>query len=419
MRSDGAVKGLAEAINHLIPPLAEYATSFSTWDAIDKLDESELDELAWELNITWYDSGADIETKRELVKTSDLVRSRLGTVWAVEEVVRAYFGEAAVKEWFNYGGEPGHFKIFAVNRSPPRKMIHSFIELLNNVKRVGIWLEEFNILMDFENYSKSIGAVIHDKAKTRLKIAPIDTTKPFRYTEYTGGEIVSYAATIAPIAAINSKKTFERRIKHVGTYFSADQAQQIFNIKQTPIDTLKRLNSIKHLGAARYINTVAKPLRLLAFDAHSENFNTAKHTGTSGAANITHADMRLLGYDESTITFNSLNQNAGAINSAELGTTAFCIVAVNTKKQFQAINKRAGITCNINAAITSMRLLAFNAHSENFSAAKHAGTSGAAILSKTSMRLLSFDAQTQELTQPKRAGSAMTQYYQKQTFQQL
>jgi phage tail P2-like protein len=388
MRSDGAVKGLAEAINRLIPPIVEYAAEFSTWDAIDKLDESELDELAWELNITWYDSGADIETKRELVKTSDLVRSRLGTVWAVEEVVRAYFGEAAVKEWFDYGGEPGHFKIFAVNRSPPRKMIHSFIELLNNVKRVGIWLEEFNILMDFEKYSKHIGGVIHDKAKTQMKIAPIYTTKPFHYAEYTGGEIFNYAATIAPISSINSKKAFKPRIKHVGTYFSADQSQQVLNIEQTPIYTLQHLDGLNRLGATRFTNVVNKPLRLLKANAHRENFSAAKHAGISDATNITRADMRLLDYNGIKAAFNPLKRNAGVINSADIGTTAFRIIAINTKKQFPIINKYAGITGNINSTAKPMRLL-------------------------------SFDTQTQKFAQPKHTGAVITQYYQKQTFQQL
>jgi phage tail P2-like protein len=114
MRGDGAARGLAAALDRVVPSFAERAHALSTWDVIDVLPESELDELAWELYITWYDSGADIETKRELIRSSYLVRARFGTPWAVEEFARAHFGNGVVSEWFEYGGEPFFFRLYVV-----------------------------------------------------------------------------------------------------------------------------------------------------------------------------------------------------------------------------------------------------------------------------------------------------------------
>ena len=67
MREDGAVKGLSAAMDEIVPELAQSTATLSTWDHIDELSEDELDALAWELNILWYDTGASLDTKRALI----------------------------------------------------------------------------------------------------------------------------------------------------------------------------------------------------------------------------------------------------------------------------------------------------------------------------------------------------------------
>ena len=135
MRDDKANKGLAAAIDEIVPQLARSIALLSTWDHIDELSEAELDDLAWELNILWYDTGADISVKRELIKNSDKVYRHLGTKWAVENVTNSYFGEGHVEEWFEYGGEPGHFRISSPNPSLSNEGLSDFLKLLNKVKR--------------------------------------------------------------------------------------------------------------------------------------------------------------------------------------------------------------------------------------------------------------------------------------------
>ena len=141
MRGDAAVQGLSVGLDIIIPPLAESVKSLSTWDKIDALSEAELDELAWELNILWYDHGASIAVKRELIKNSDKVYRHLGTKWAVENVINTYFGEGYISEWFEYGGEPGRFRVYSSNPSLTQERLTEFMNILDKVKRASAKLD--------------------------------------------------------------------------------------------------------------------------------------------------------------------------------------------------------------------------------------------------------------------------------------
>ncbi len=146
MREDAAVQGLSAGLDAIIPQLAERIKHLTTWDQIDNLTEAELDELAWELNILWYALDADIDVKRDLVRNSDMVYRHLGTKWAVENVIRSYFGTGRIEEWFTYGGQPGRFRVHSSNPAITGEKLDSFLNLLYKIKRASakleaIWLE--------------------------------------------------------------------------------------------------------------------------------------------------------------------------------------------------------------------------------------------------------------------------------------
>ena len=73
MAQDGADRGLAAGCDTLSRDAFARLKLLSRWDKIDQLSEAELDEMAWELNIQWYDSTAPIETKRAVIRNSDRV----------------------------------------------------------------------------------------------------------------------------------------------------------------------------------------------------------------------------------------------------------------------------------------------------------------------------------------------------------
>ena len=87
MRDDDSVKGLAEGTDEVTRALAARIKLMSRWNQIDQLDEQTLDEMAWELNIQWYDSTVPIEAKRAVIRNSDLVYSKLGTITTLVDLI--------------------------------------------------------------------------------------------------------------------------------------------------------------------------------------------------------------------------------------------------------------------------------------------------------------------------------------------
>ena len=110
MQEDGGDKGLATGCDIISRDAYARLKLLSRWDKIDQLSDAELDEMAWELNIQWYDSTAPIAAKRAVIRNSDRVYAKLGTPYAVEQIVADYFGTGEVREWYQYGGQPHHFK---------------------------------------------------------------------------------------------------------------------------------------------------------------------------------------------------------------------------------------------------------------------------------------------------------------------
>ena len=169
MRSDTAVQGLAAGIDEIVPDLAASINKLTTWGYIDELNEAELDELAWELNIPWYEAGASISIKREVIKTSDQVYKRLGTKWAVEKIIKTYFGDGHVTEWFEYDGEPGHFQINSSNPSINNDRLVEFINLLEKVKRASSKLDSIVISLSGE-LDLATGVALHEYGTERYAI---------------------------------------------------------------------------------------------------------------------------------------------------------------------------------------------------------------------------------------------------------
>lgn len=129
MRDDEAVKGLAASVNKLIrEPGAKIKTN-RVWDQIDELNDEQLDELAYELDIDWYNSALPLENKRAIVKISDLVHSRRGTKWALEELISAYFTTGFIMEWHEDGyvnPQPFHFSVYTSHKNVTDDIMQEF-----------------------------------------------------------------------------------------------------------------------------------------------------------------------------------------------------------------------------------------------------------------------------------------------------
>ena len=145
MQEDGSDKGLATGCDIISRDAYARLKLLSRWDKIDQLNDAELDEMAWELNIQWYDSTAPIAVKRAVV----------------EQIVADYFGTGEVREWYQYGGQPHHFKVLSDNPSLVNSNLDLFLKLLRTVKRRSSWLDAILICLTGEMFLYS-GMAVRD-----------------------------------------------------------------------------------------------------------------------------------------------------------------------------------------------------------------------------------------------------------------
>lgn len=146
MQDDETDKSLAESLSYYFRDMAGSMKTLEKWtdEAIDVMSETYLDLIAYELNITWYLYDAEISQKREIIKNARHIHWKLGTKWAIEQVLAIYFTSASVTEWFEYGGTPGHFKI---STQYPELYVNdaNFVKVLNSVKKYSQVLDEVSL----------------------------------------------------------------------------------------------------------------------------------------------------------------------------------------------------------------------------------------------------------------------------------
>lgn len=106
------VRALSAALGVLHEKALEYIDGSQIYTAIDAVAEPVLDALAVNWKIDWYDTGYSLEQKRRIVKTAMTVRRLMGTVSAVKLQADAIYPGTMLEEWFDYGGEPGTFRLY-------------------------------------------------------------------------------------------------------------------------------------------------------------------------------------------------------------------------------------------------------------------------------------------------------------------
>lgn len=111
LKHDPKMRAIAEAVTREALTVSGEIKNVLIYSRIDELPEELLDILAYDLHIDWYDYSYALETKRNVIKSSVGIHKKMGTKYAVEKALSAVYRTAVVKEWFEYGGTPYHFKV--------------------------------------------------------------------------------------------------------------------------------------------------------------------------------------------------------------------------------------------------------------------------------------------------------------------
>ncbi len=149
MQQDPTVIALCSALNPQFQELGEEVTACLIYSRIDYLSDEILDELAWQMNVDWYDSTANIDVKRNLLKNSIRLHRIKGTPQAIIDAATTVFGKTKLQEWFEYGGNPYYFKmdvdVTETGASPAElKKLDALIDAYKNKRS---WLEMLNIYL--------------------------------------------------------------------------------------------------------------------------------------------------------------------------------------------------------------------------------------------------------------------------------
>lgn len=110
---DPQANSMAQAVQPQLDEIKTAIPLLEIYKRIDELPLSVLRMLALENQVYYdeWDLATTIEEKRELVKQSFNLNMRRGTKWAVERVLELVTGVTGVQEWFEYSGQPYHFKV--------------------------------------------------------------------------------------------------------------------------------------------------------------------------------------------------------------------------------------------------------------------------------------------------------------------
>lgn len=183
MRDDETAIALSKAMNKLAGDPGKRVHTLSTWNKIDDMDENECDELAWELDVDWYDSvGMNLAEKRATLKVAQQVKRKRGTKWAVERLISAYFGEGYVMEWYDTGGDPYTCVALTTNTRITADNFVKFVEAVKAAKNersriVGVfyfWQQGPDTGIEY-----ALGADFHKYSFEKCGVSPRISTKGF------------------------------------------------------------------------------------------------------------------------------------------------------------------------------------------------------------------------------------------------
>ena len=129
-------KAIEAGLNYF---LAKCQDGLDTLLDVDKMPEWRLDELAWEEDIRWYDGSATLEQQRQTVLDARKTYARLGTPDAILRAINGIFGAGRVEEWWEYSGDPYHFKIYVTDETAAtskRELLLSMLAIAANARSV-------------------------------------------------------------------------------------------------------------------------------------------------------------------------------------------------------------------------------------------------------------------------------------------
>lgn len=189
LKEDTSTEALAAATAEALADRLAEIDRLRIISNIDNLEEALLAILARDFKVDWWDPSYSLEEKRRTVKDSWRVHKTLGTKAAVETAIRAIYPLTTVEEWFEYGGEPYHFRlnIDITSDSGDRARQRRVLERLNFYKSLRSHNDGVRyFLVPEKSWAVAGGLFAGSREIDRAKIAVPPLKRP-------GGEVITIA----------------------------------------------------------------------------------------------------------------------------------------------------------------------------------------------------------------------------------
>ena len=191
--ADKQIYAAARALDDELQKITAATRNALLLPRLDELSEEVIDLLAWQWHVDFYESSMSIETKRQLVRESIAWHRIKGTKAAVEKMAQTVFKGGVVTEWFEYGGEPYHFRIDVLNApNMTEENRGRLLAVVNASKNTRSWLDELRFRREAQNDMYYASApTIH----TTYEIRPAEITDATAEArQYIGAAVSAHTA---------------------------------------------------------------------------------------------------------------------------------------------------------------------------------------------------------------------------------
>lgn len=193
LQEDENMHALAATVAEALAARPDEIDRLRIYARIDELPEDMLDLLAYDFKVDWWNGNYTLEEKRATLKDSWRVHRTLGTTAAVNEAISAISPETKVREWYEYDGQPGCFRLYSTDPAITGPKLADLFRLLNIVKRASAKLDA--VWVELESTGHVTYGVVSEMSG-RMDIWPLVVREMEATAEAATASVLTYQGTL-------------------------------------------------------------------------------------------------------------------------------------------------------------------------------------------------------------------------------